>query len=249
MQDLKDKVALVTGAGSGIGAAVAATLSGRGARVVLTDVDLAQAERRAADLRAQGAQALACHLDVTEAASCQAAAAQAVAQFGRLDCAVNNAGVATPLGKLAEIDPQEWSRQLAVNLSGVFHCMQAQIPWMLQAGGGAIVNLASIAGVNGIQGRAAYVAAKHGVVGLSKSAALDYAEQGIRINAVAPGYVDTPLLQGRSASERERIEQLHPMNRMSTDGEQAALIAFLLSDAATFITGAVMLNDGGFSAR
>lgn len=246
--EFSDKVALITGAASGIGKVVAQLLAERGARVLLADVQLQAVQANAQALVAQGHAAISCALDVTDEQSCAAAVDTALKAYGRLDLAVNNAGVATPLCKLADVSTQEWQRQIDVNLTGVFNCLRAEIPALQAAGGGAIVNLASILGVNGMFGRSAYVAAKHGVAGLTKAAALDYAEDRIRVNAVAPGYVDTPILQDRLGEERARIAALHALNRLSTPQEQAEAICFLLSDRASFITGSVMLNDGGFSA-
>lgn len=246
---MSGKVALVTGGASGIGKAVVKTLAKRGASVVIADLMHDEAQTLASALATQGFRVSACHLDVCDPDSCCDAVRFAVKTYGNLNMAVNNAGVATPLQLLADVSQSEWQRQVQINLSGVFNCLQAEIPALIAVGGGAIVNLASILGVNGMRGRSAYVAVKHGVVGLTKACALDYADQNIRVNAVAPGYVDTPLLMDRSESERAQIAQMHPLDRMSTDQEQADLIAFLLSDQATFITGTVMLNDGGFSAR
>lgn len=246
---MSEKVAIVTGGASGIGQAVVQTLARQGVRVVIADVQVEKAKALADGLRREGGHASAVQLDVTDPQSCRDAADFAVSEFGGLQMAVNNAGVATPWSLLADVPQAEWQRQVAVNLSGVFNCLQAQIPWMLKGGCGSIVNLASILGVNGMKGRSAYVAVKHGVVGITKACALDYADKNIRINAVAPGYVDTPLLRDRTTSERQEISDLHPVGRLSTDQEQADLINFLLSERASFITGAVMLNDGGFSAR
>ncbi|WP_321893267.1 SDR family NAD(P)-dependent oxidoreductase [Paraburkholderia tropica] len=248
MSNFEGKVALVTGAASGMGKAVAVRLAERGAKVVLADLKLDAVERVAQELRARDLRAVGAHLQVADAGSCQRAVNAAVAEFGGLNLAVNNAGVPTPFNKVADVDAGEWQRQIGINLTGVFNCLQAEIPALKDSGGGAIVNLASIAGVKGIQGRAAYVAAKHGVVGLTRTCALDYATDNIRINAIAPGYVKTPLLDGRSDEEMARLAALHPMGRMSTESEQAAAILFLLSDEATFMTGAVLMSDGGITA-
>ena len=243
------KVALVTGAASGIGESVATILAQRGACVVLADLNKQAVDGVAATLANQGLKVVACELNVVDAASCSAAVALAVERFGKLDLAVNSAGVPTPFAKVADVEFDDWKRQVDVNLSGVFNCLRAEIPEMLKAGGGSIVNLASILGVQGMAGRSAYTASKHGVVGLTRACALDYAEQHIRVNAICPGYADTPLLQGRGDDERRKIAELHPIGRMSTAIEQAEFIAFLLSDSASFATGGIFMNDGAYSTR
>ncbi|MDK3018394.1 SDR family NAD(P)-dependent oxidoreductase [Pseudodonghicola flavimaris] len=248
-QEFAGRVVFVTGGASGIGAETARLLAGRGARVMIADLDGGAAEALAADLRGAGGQAAALWLDVSDAAGVTAAIAATLERFGRLDGCVNNAGVVTPYCALADIPLDEWARQLSVNLTGVFHCLRAEIPALLAAGGGSIVNMSSILGVVAAEGRAGYAAAKHGVVGLTRSAALDYATQGIRVNAIAPGYVDTPILSGRDDAERRAIADRHPMQRLARPAEIAEAICFLLSDRASFMTGAVLGADGGYTAR
>lgn len=243
------KVVFVTGGASGIGAETARMLSERGARVMIADLDAAAAEAVAAGLRDAGGQAAALGLDVGDASAVAAAVAATLDTFGRLDGALNNAGVATPYCALAEVPLDEWARQLTVNLSGVFYSMRAQVPALLETGGGSIVNMSSILGVVAADGRAGYAASKHGVVGLTRTAALDYADRGIRVNAIAPGYVETPLLIGRSDEERREIAGRHPMKRLARPDEIAEAACFLLSDRASFMTGAVLGADGGYTAR
>lgn len=244
-QDFAGKVAFVTGGGSGIGAETARRLAQRGAQVMVSDLDDASAQAVADGITAAGGQAQAQRLDVTDAAALHEAVKQTVATFGGLDLAVNNAGVSQRHFPVAELPQDEWQRLIAINLTGVFNGLQAQIPAMQARGGGSIVNVASIFGTVGSAGRAGYVAAKHGVIGLTRSAALDYAEQGIRVNAIAPGFIDTPLLKQRSAE----IGARHPMNRLGTATEIADSVVFLLSDAAGFVTGSVLGADGGYTAR
>lgn len=243
------KVALVTGAGSGIGAATATLLARRGAEVMVADLDAEAAGRVAETIRAAGGSARAIGLDITDAQAVSAAIDTIGQRHGGLDLAVNNAGITLPLRPLAGYPLEDWRRVMGVNLDGLFHCLRAEIPAMLECGGGAIVNLASIMGIGAMAGASAYTASKHGVVGLTKVAALDYASVPIRVNAVAPGYVDTPLLGTRGADSRQRLESLHPMGRIAQPGEIAELIAFLLSDRAAFITGSVHSVDGGYCAR
>lgn len=248
--EFSGKTVFVTGGGSGIGAEMARLLGQRGARVMVTDLNADAAETIAGQITAAGGIARAAGVDVTDPAAICTVMEATKAVFGGLDGAVNNAGIATPAIPVADLPIDEWNRQIAVNLTGVFLSMQAQLQVMLQQDrGGSIVNISSIVGLVGVQHRAGYAAAKHGVVGLTKTAALDHAGHGVRVNAVAPGYVDTPLLAGRTPSERAEIASRHPMNRMATPSEIAEAALFLLGDRAAFITGTVLSADGGYTAR
>ncbi|GAA1839927.1 SDR family NAD(P)-dependent oxidoreductase [Pseudonocardia ailaonensis] len=240
------KVALVTGGGSGIGAAVVRSLAAEGARVAVVDRDLARAEEVAGDLP----HAVAVAADVADPDQARRMVAAAVEAFGSLDVAVNCAGVgAGGTAPTAEIEPETWAAVRSVNLDGVFFSMRAEIPAILAAGGGAIVTVASIMGLVAHTGSAAYVAAKHGVLGLTKAAALDYATHGIRINAVAPGYVRTPLLGSQSDEYLGALAERHPVQRIATPEEVAAVVAFLCGAGAGFVTGACYPVDGGYTAR
>ncbi|PHP66775.1 short-chain dehydrogenase [Zhengella mangrovi] len=248
-QEFFGKAAFLTGAGSGIGARIALLLAQRGASVAVTDVNEDAARAVAQTIQADGGKAIALALDVTSTVAASEAVAATIEAFGGLDFAVNNAGVTTPRIATADIPDDEWQRQVSINLTGVFNCMKAEIPAMLARGGGSIVNTSSILGVLAVEHRAGYAAAKHGVIGLTKTAALDYAEQNIRVNAIAPGYVDTPILADRNPEQRAEIASRHPLNRMARPSEIAESAIFLLSDKASFITGTVLGVDGGYTAR
>jgi NAD(P)-dependent dehydrogenase (short-subunit alcohol dehydrogenase family) len=244
--DFAGKVAIVTGGGSGIGEACAVLLAERGARVLVADRDLAGAERVAKDIGDAG---WPYQVDVSDPAACRAMVAEAVRTFGRLDIAVNNAGIGGPQAPTGDYPLDGWSDVIGINLSGVFYCMRAEIPALLEAGGGAIVNMASILGTVGFAQSVAYVSAKHGVVGMTKTAAIEYATQGIRINSVGPGFIDTPLLAAADPAIIAGVSALHPIGRMGHANEVAELVAFLVSDKASNITGSYHLVDGGYTAQ
>lgn len=249
LQDFSGKVAIVTGAASGIGEAVAQAIAARGGQVVVADINQDAAERAATAIGETGGSAKAFRTDVADAASVEAMVRFAADTYGGLDVAVNNAGIGGPLSPTGEYPLDGWRQVIDINLTGVFYCMRYQIPAILVRGGGAIVNVASILGAVGTANSPAYVAAKHGVLGLTKSAALEYATRSIRINSVGPGYISTPLLT-RTLDEAalQAIAGLHPVQRLGTSEEVAALIVFLASDAASFITGSYHLVDGGYTA-
>jgi len=244
MNDMRGKVALVTGAGSGIGAECARTLAARGAAVAVADIDPAGAKAVAAEIGGT-----AYTVDVTDAAQCDALVDQVVTDLGGLHMAVNNAGIGGDHQPVENYDVDVWRRVLAVDLDGVFHCLRAELRHMIPAGAGAVVNMASIYAVAGQWKLPAYVAAKHGVLGLTRAAALDSAAKGVRVNAVGPGVIRTPLVDEHYDEAGQRaMAARNPSNRLGEPREVAELVAWLCSAAATFCNGGFYPVDGGFTA-
>ncbi|WP_168627464.1 MULTISPECIES: SDR family NAD(P)-dependent oxidoreductase [unclassified Cryobacterium] len=255
---LDQKIAIVTGAGSGLGEATARLFAKNGATVVLADMDVEAAERVLSDIENEGGRGLVVKTDVSKVDDAKNLVDRTVNEFGRLDIAVNNAGIGGATAPAGEYPIDGWDTIMGINLSGVFYGMRHQIPAMLATGGGAIVNMSSVAGMAGLPNGAGYSAAKHGVIGLTKTAAIDHAEQGIRVNAVGPGFINTPLLGKRSvldtsssdtSAETQALAAMHPMNRLGEANEVAELVLFLASDRASFITGGYYNVDGGYLAR
>jgi NAD(P)-dependent dehydrogenase (short-subunit alcohol dehydrogenase family) len=247
-QVMRGRVALVAGASRGIGAATAEAFAAAGAAVVLGARDTAALESVASRIKSRGGQALALALDVADTDSMRHLVDQAVSTFGRLDAAFNNASAGPWPAPLADIDPDEFDLGIATNIRGTFLGMKFQIPAMLDSGGGAIVNMASIAGLNGTANLAAYVAGKAGIIGLTRVAALDYADQGIRVNVVAPGPILTHHLEAAGPQARRGAAQSTPMRRVGSPAEVAQAVLWLCSDQSSFITGTVMPIDGGQAA-
>jgi len=247
--ELKGKVALVTGGGSGIGEACAIMLAHRGAKVAVLDQNIEAAERVTQQIKSSGGQANALRVDVSDEGQVSKAVDEVISQFGALHIAVNNAGIGGDQAPTAEQTIAGWRKVLSVNLDGVFYCMRNEIPAMIKSGGGSIINMASILGQVGYANAAGYVAAKHGVVGLTKSAALEYGTKGIRVNSVGPGFIKTPLLSAVPKEALEPIAQLHALKRLGESKEVATLVTFLASDEASFITGNYYAVDGGYLAQ
>lgn len=250
MSRFTHKVALVTGAGSGIGAAIARGLAAEGASVVVTDIDRDAADSVVRQITDAGGTAATFAQNTANWEDSRAAVDFAQQTYGGLHLAVNNAGIGGPAAPIGDYDVDAWDRVRAINLDGVFYGLKFQLPAIVASGGGAVVNMASVLGSVGIAQSAAYVAAKHALVGLTKVAALEYTAQGVRTNAVGPGFIDTPLVRASLSPEAlTHLEKEHATGRLGTDTEVAALTLFLLSDDASFISGSYHLVDGGYSAH
>jgi len=245
------KVALVTGAGSGPGGAPARPPAAEGGRIVVADIDVAAGQETVDLIALAGGDAVCQRADVARAGDVQAMVDRAMGAYGRLDCAVNNAGIETESAPTAECTEENWDRTLAVNLKGVWLCMKYEIPRMLERGG-SIVNTSSVYGLIGCPGGVAYAASKHGINGMTKTTALEYATARIRVNSVCPGAIQTPMIDRLAANQQDyqqRLVATEPVGRMATPDEVAAAIVWLCSDAASFVTGIEMPVDGGWVAR
>ncbi len=252
LSGIEGKVALVTGAASGIGRAAAVRFADQGSRVVVADIDEVGAAETVKAIDARGARAVAVAVDVADAGSVEAMVARTRDEFGALHFAFNNAGIVGAGANIADMPVEEWDRGIGVMLRGVFLCMKYEIPLMLECGGGAIVNTSSGAGLIGFPGMANYVAAKHGVIGLTKTAALEYITSGIRVNAVCPGTARSRMvedwMQGDADAERE-VSALHPIGRIAAPEEIAAAAVWLCSDEASFVVGHALVVDGGYTVQ
>ena len=246
------KVALVTGAGSGIGRATALVFAREGAKVVVSDIVVAGGQETVQQIEAAGGEAIFVKVDVSQAADVETLITQTVETYGRLDCAFNNAGIEGGMKLTIDCTKEEFDRTIAVNLTGVWLCMKYEVQQMLSQGGGAIVNTASAAGLVGFPSLPDYVASKHGVVGLTKTAALEYAKSGIRVNAVCPGVIQTPMVE-RGAQLSPGFDELalsmEPVGRFGQPAEVGEAVVWLCSDAASFVTGHPMVVDGGLVAQ
>ncbi len=247
--ELKGKSALVTGAAMGIGRGIAERLAAEGAQVLLCDVVDDLGRLAVATIEAAGGRAAYMHMDVTDPEANVAAVAHAESLFGGLDVAVNNAGISGEFRKAAEHTPETWRQVIDINLSGVFYGVRAQIPAMLRSGGGSIINISSILGQVGHADLAPYVAAKHGVVGLTRTVALDYGREKVRCNAVGPAFIRTRLIDNVPEEGRLGLAELHALGRLGEVGEIAELVSFLASDRASFLTGNYYAADGGYLSR
>ena len=245
---MEGKVALVTGASSGIGRASAQAFAADGAKVLVADIDVEGGDETVRTIEEAGGEAIFVETDVTDAAAVQAMVEQAVQTWGRLDCAHNNAGIAEPMVRMADLTEELWDRIIDINLRGVWLCMKHEIPQMLKQGGGTIVNTSSVVGLVGVARQPAYVASKHAIVGLTKAAALDYARKGIRVNAVCPGPIRTPALEWFMTQSPQIEKQLtsgNPSGRLGTPEEIAEAVVWLSSDGASYLTGHTLVADGG----
>lgn len=250
--ELKGKVVIVTGAASGIGKAAARAFAGEGARLMICDVQDDLGRKLAEDIRQEDQDCIYLHCDISKPAEVQNLVDQTLKEYGQLDIAYNNAGVEGDMANLADSTGDNFDRVIGINLKGVWACMKYEIPAMLKNGKGVIVNCSSIAGVVGSKGIPAYVASKHGVIGLTKNAALEYANKNIRVNAVCPAGVKTPMLErfiGGNEEVAQQMDKMHPIGRAAKPEEIADAVLYLCSDRASFITGTELLVDGGFTAQ
>lgn len=251
MGQLQDKVAIITGAASGIGRETAIMFAKEGARVTVSDINEEGGKKVVEEIKNNGGEAIFVKANTASAEDHQRLVEETVKAFGGLHISVNNAGVGSDFSKVVDVEPADWQRVLDINLTGVFYGMKYQIPEMIRSNGGSVINIASILGQAGFEGSAAYVASKHGVVGLTKVGALDHALDKVRVNAVGPGFVYTGLVNEESMGKEaiQALEQKHAMHRLGESKEIAALCLFLASDAASFITGAYYPVDGGYLAQ
>ena len=249
-RQFEGKVAIITGGASGIGYACSTTLAQAGAKLVIADINDELGNRVVSEIKANGSDVIFTRTDVARPEDVEAMVDAAIQAFGRLDIAINNAGIGGESNPTGAYSIEGWRKVIDINLNSVFYCLRFEIPRMLASGGGAIVNMASILGSVGFANSPAYVAAKHGVVGLTKSAALEYAKQGIRINSVGPGFITTPLVAGGlDEATQAALSGLHALGRMGESQEVANLVTFLCSDQASFLTGGYYLADGGYTAQ
>ncbi|MCR9092896.1 MAG: SDR family oxidoreductase [bacterium] len=250
--EFEGRVAFITGTASGIGRAASRLFAARGARVVLADIDREAGASVAEEIRQTGAEAVFVETDVADDAAVGRAVATATERFGRLDYAYNNAGLSGPPNFVADMPEEQWRRTIDVMLTGVFLCMKHQIPAILAAGGGAIVNCASGAGLIGFPGQSAYVASKHGVIGLTRAAALEYGSQGIRVNSICPGTARTAMVEDvvrETPALQQELEALHPIGRIAEPEEIAEAALWLCSERSSFVLGAALSVDGGYVAQ